>query len=191
MHRPRRTALALAGALLVSGCYGPFNLTRRLYRWNGEISGKWEREFVFLLLAYLPVYGLAVLGDAVVFNSMEFWTGNNPVDPPSTPRSSQTRTRRLARGDDEVLLSFASTPEGAQLLIEQFRDRQAMGAFRVKRRRGLSVGVDGEGKLLFTAQTMPNGDLLIRDGDGRHVASYSAAHVERVLASARGYDAGP
>ena len=72
----------LAAALLVSGCYGPFNLTRRLYRWNGQVGTKWENEFVFLLLGLAPVYSLAVAGDAVVFNSMEFWTGNNPVDPP-------------------------------------------------------------------------------------------------------------
>ncbi len=74
----------LAAVLLVSGCYGPFNLTRRLYRWNGQVSqGKWEKEFVFILLAYVPVYGLTIAGDALVFNSMEFWTGKNPVEPPS------------------------------------------------------------------------------------------------------------
>lgn len=73
----------LAAVLLVSGCYGPFNLTRRLYQWNGQVGTKWEREFMFMLLAWAPVYGLTLVGDAVVFNSMEFWTGKNPVEPPS------------------------------------------------------------------------------------------------------------
>ena len=79
----RRVTLGmLVLALFLSGCYGPFNLTRRLYRWNGQVEGKWEKEFVFLLLAWAPVYGLTVAGDAMVFNAMEFWTGKNPVDSP-------------------------------------------------------------------------------------------------------------
>jgi len=36
-------AVALAAGLLASGCFGPFNLTRRLYRWNEQVEGKWER----------------------------------------------------------------------------------------------------------------------------------------------------
>ena len=81
----RRFGIGMAAmALAASGCYGPFNLTRRLYNWNGQVSpGRWEKEFVFIVLAYIPVYGLAIAGDAIVFNSMEFWTGNNPVEPPS------------------------------------------------------------------------------------------------------------
>lgn len=90
----------LAVGLFVSGCYGPFNLTRRLYTWNSE-SGKtkWEKEFLFLLLAWAPVYSLTVLGDALVFNAMEFWTGKNPVDPPeggdvASRDESRARSRR-------------------------------------------------------------------------------------------------
>ena len=84
MWRTRRVTLGmLALALFLSGCYGPFNLTRRLYQWNGQVQGKWEKEFMFLLLAWAPVYGLTVAGDAIVFNSMEFWTGKNPVDSPA------------------------------------------------------------------------------------------------------------
>ncbi len=73
MHRVWRMNVGLlAMVLFVSGCYGPFNLTRRLYQWNGQVGAKWEREFVFILLAWAPVYSLAVFGDAVVFNSIEF-----------------------------------------------------------------------------------------------------------------------
>ena len=50
--------------VFLSGCYGPFNLTRRIYKWNSEIAGKWEREFTFILLALLPIYELAAMGVA-------------------------------------------------------------------------------------------------------------------------------
>lgn len=68
--------LPLAGA----GCFGSFNLTRKIYDINQSVSPEpWVREVVFLAFAIAPVYGLAMLIDAVVFNSVEFWTGRNPM----------------------------------------------------------------------------------------------------------------
>ena len=76
-------AAVLALAVFASGCYGPFNLTRRLYRWNAQAGhDPWEREFIFLLLTWVPIYGIAITADTIAFNSMQFWTGKNPVDPP-------------------------------------------------------------------------------------------------------------
>jgi hypothetical protein len=80
----KKGALAgvLCAAMLTASCYGPFNLTRRVHHWNGEVGGKWAQEGVFLVFIILPVYGIATLADAVIFNSVEFWTGDNPIDPP-------------------------------------------------------------------------------------------------------------
>ncbi|TLY37510.1 MAG: DUF3332 family protein, partial [Nitrospirae bacterium] len=73
--------IALVAATLVSflsmtsACYGPFNLTRNLYKWNSQLKGtkeigaKWMRGLVFPLL--IPFYLLAAVGDAVVFNFIE------------------------------------------------------------------------------------------------------------------------
>ena len=186
MHtRNRLAAIAMATALFASGCYGPFNLTRRLYQWNGQINGKWEKEFVFLVLAYVPVYGLTVFGDAVIFNSMEFWTGNNPVDPPGTMRrSALPQTKRIARGDAEAILSYRPTPQGASVVIQQFQHGQPAGRLTVQRRDGMTVGLDADGKVLLTAQTLADGRVLIRDSQGKQVASYSAGEVEQFLKSA-------
>lgn len=177
-------AVVLAAGVLLSGCYGPFNLTRRLYQWNSQVGDKWEKELVFLLLVALPVYQLTTFGDAVVFNSMEFWTGRNPVDPP-TKKSAIPQTRRLARGDQEVLLTYASTPAGANLLIEQFRRGQGVGGFRVEQRNGRTAGYDDDGRLLFTAATRSEGGIVVHDGRGQQVASYTAEQVQQFVESAR------
>ena len=71
--------LVLCLAVLMSGCYGTFSLTKRLHHWNGTQDGRWVQEGVFLLLAIVPVYGICMLGDALIFNSIEFWGGNNPI----------------------------------------------------------------------------------------------------------------
>jgi len=68
--------------LLATSCYGPFNLTRRLHHWNGTVDGEWGNEGIFLLCAIIPVYGVCMLGDALIFNSIQFWGGENPISPP-------------------------------------------------------------------------------------------------------------
>ena len=189
MRRSHSIGVGLvAMALLLNGCYGPFNLTRRLYNWNGQAgTTKWEQEMVFLLLVALPVYELTALGDAIVFNSMEFWTGNNPVDPPAYRKGAlpAPRTKRLARGNQEVLLTYTSTPAGAQLFIDQFRQGQGVGGFRVEHRDGRTAGYDSDGRLLFTATSLAEGGIVIHDGNGQQVASYSAEQVQQFVESAR------
>ena len=180
MRRSHRIGTGLlALALFASGCYGPFNLTRRLYNWNGQTgTTKWEREFIFILLAWLPVYGLTVLGDAIVFNSMEFWTGNNPVEPPTMRKGGLPMTKRIARGNDEAILTYTPAADGAALQIQQFRQQHPAGALRIEQRNGMTVGLDADGQVLFTAQTMPDGGVLVHDAGGKQVASYSADQVE-------------
>ena len=187
MQRSHRMGIGfLALALFVSGCYGPFNLTRRLYRWNGQVgTTKWEREFVFVLLAWLPVYGLSVLGDAIVFNSMEFWTGNNPVEPPEMKKAALSVTKRIARGDDEAVLTYTPAVDGGTLQVQQFRGQRPAGALRIEQRDAMTVGSDADGQVLFTAQTMPDGGVLVHDAAGKQVAAYSSDQVERFLKSTR------
>ena len=181
MRQPHRVATTLlAGMLFAGGCYGPFNLTRRLYKWNGEIDGKWEKEFIFLVLAALPIYSLAGLGDAVVFNSMEFWTGKNPVD---APRSALPATKRIVRGDDAAVLTYTANPAGRELLVQQFHRGADVGSLRIQQQDGMTVGYDAEGHVVLAAQALSDGGMLIRDAKGQQVASYSPDQVQRLFES--------
>lgn len=86
-----------AGALVgTSGCFGSFNLTRKVYGFNKTVSkDKFVQELVFLGLNVVPVYGIASFIDAIVANTIEFWTGKNPVEMSSTIRvDSTTRVTR-------------------------------------------------------------------------------------------------
>jgi hypothetical protein len=174
----------LALGLFVSGCYGPFNLTRRLYRWNSEVGDKWERELVFLVLIILPAYEFAGLADAIAFNSIEFWTGNNPVDAPDQKGALPLpETKRIARGDAETLLTY--TPGVPELLVEQFRQGRPTGTLRLEHRDGVTVGADASGRTLAIAQTLADGSILISSDDGGRVARYSPEEVEQTLRAVR------
>ncbi len=75
-------ALSLTVATLTAGCLGPNNAFNNLHHWNKSATdNKWGNELIFLALNVIPVYGLAYLGDVVIFNSVEFWGGDNPITP--------------------------------------------------------------------------------------------------------------
>jgi hypothetical protein len=44
----------------------------------------------------LPVYGLCTLGDALIFNSIEFWGGENPIQKASAPHGDEMCLRSVA-----------------------------------------------------------------------------------------------
>lgn len=84
----RRTALGLLSLLLVlGGCLGPGHATARLYDVNQRVENKWAREGVFLV--FLPGYLVCSLGDNLIFNSVQWWTGENPIDPPQRQTPSE------------------------------------------------------------------------------------------------------
>ena len=74
-------ALVLVAAVgtLSAGCFGKFQLTRKLYDVNQSIDEKYLRSAATWVLVIVPVYGVAALLDLIVFNVIEFWSGENPV----------------------------------------------------------------------------------------------------------------
>jgi hypothetical protein len=72
-------AMVAAMGIALTGCYGSFNMTKKVHAWNGSLGNKFVQEAVFLGLIIIPVYEVAALLDAVILNTVEFWTGSNPM----------------------------------------------------------------------------------------------------------------
>ena len=47
--------------------------------WNQGVGDKFVNELVFIALHIVPVYEIAYLADLVVLNTIEFWSGSNPM----------------------------------------------------------------------------------------------------------------
>lgn len=72
----------LCAVMLTTSCIGPMNASGRVKTWNRKIENRWLGEGVFLVFRYFPVYTACFLGDVLIFNSIEFWGGKNPIKPP-------------------------------------------------------------------------------------------------------------
>lgn len=68
-----------ASSIMFSSCIGSFPLWHKLLKWNGTVGDKFTNELVFVALHIVPVYEIAGLVDALVLNSVEFWTGSNAI----------------------------------------------------------------------------------------------------------------
>lgn len=73
------SAVLLASSLLFTSCIGSFALTNKVLAWNQQIDNKFVNELVFFGFHILPVYEISALADLLVINSVEFWSGTNPV----------------------------------------------------------------------------------------------------------------
>lgn len=92
-HKSIRTAIVaviLSLSLLTTSCIGSFSLTKKVMAWNNQVGSKFVNELVFVAFWIVPVYEITALSDLLVVNSIEFWSGVNPV---------ATSTRRLEGSD--------------------------------------------------------------------------------------------
>ena len=70
----------LCGSMMFSSCIGSFALFNTVKDWNENLTdNKFINEVVYLAMCIVPIYEICYFVDNVVFNSIEFWTGDNPV----------------------------------------------------------------------------------------------------------------
>ena len=94
-------ALTLGISLMSSSCVGNFMLFNKLAQWNlKSIQDKWLAEIIFVGLTIIPVYPICYAADALVFNSIEFWTGDNPIKDVKLGSSDEYR---LKKNDDGIV----------------------------------------------------------------------------------------
>ena len=74
------TAGILISTFMFQSCIGSFALTNKVLTWNKNVNNKFVNELVFFAFWVLPVYEVSALADLLVINSIEFWSGNNPME---------------------------------------------------------------------------------------------------------------
>ena len=173
----------VAGLLVLNGCYGPFYLVRKVHKFNGEVSNnKWVVEVAYLLMTSLPVYGLAGAADAIIFNSIEFWTGENPLA--SKAELETPKTKRIVRGSNEIVLSKQSSPSGDTLLLQQLNHGQPGESLRIQRSGDAMIAYNQAGEAIYRAQTLADGGVVVSNAQGEQIARYSSDQVNQFLKSA-------
>jgi len=128
MRNLKRVMLGLLAATVLfatSGCYGTYTLTKKIYKWNGNATdNKWANSIIMWGLVIIPVYEICIFVDFIVLNTVEFWTGSNPL----AMAEGESETQIVLSGDK----TFEITATQNQFHIEQIEGDGAGQAVDLK-----------------------------------------------------------
>lgn len=178
----RRLLLGAGLAVGASGCWGGFGLSKKLYDWNAGVGNKWVVWLVFFLFAIIPVYGVCLLVDCLVINSIEFWSGSNPMghNAPTAPGTAE-KERTIDNGDGTK--TTLSRVDGTTMRVVR---RDPEGHFL----DGFEVQMEGEragqvrtleGEVLVTNERLSDGTLAVTFN--AETTFVSPAQQEQIAAS--------
>lgn len=151
-------ALVLSGSLLFSSCIGSFGLFNRLNSWNQSVGTKFVNELVFLAFNIIPVYGVAYLADVLVINSIEFWSGSNPM--------ANVGDVKKVKGENGNYLvktlenGYSITKEGETASMDLIYNKEA---------NTWNVVADGESAELIKMNNDGTADLFLPNGEKMNV----------------------
>lgn len=175
------TSLVLVSFLTVSaGCFGPFNLTRNVYHWNssikgsGEVNEKWMKELVFFGMIVIPVYMFSALLDAFIFNSIQFWSGDNPI---KVTQDADGHIHEVRLGDTTISVSWSEDHRSAALTYRQ-QGRIAKTATIVEQGGGFRMVEDGESPV-YISEFSADGGVNVLDRDCRLVDHVSFDRMQQ------------
>ena len=168
-----------------TACYGPFNLTKNVYHWNsgikgsGEVNDKWMKEFVFFGMIVVPVYMFSALLDAFIFNSIQFWSGDNPVKASELEEDGQTKVAQIG----DLTLRWTPTNEGATVTYERHGIIERRATI-VSSATGYRL-LDEKGRTLAEAESAADGTFTILDHNCQVVQRWTGDQV-RVMVQSHG-----
>lgn len=106
--------LSCAAAIALTGCYGKNAAFNKLHDWNGTLGDKWINSVVHFVLMVIPVYQIVLgLVDGLVLNTVEFWTGSNPL------ASGDTYFEKDAQGNQVAAVKNADGSMSVELTDAQ------------------------------------------------------------------------
>lgn len=134
-------------------------MTKAVYDFNGDaFQNRIAENILFWAFLILPVYGIAMLGDAVIFNLIEFWTGET-LDVAQEVHPDGTKVVLQPGSDSRTEAQLVVTaPDGQQHMLRFVKSDEDL--FRVLDETGRAVG--------FVAR-QDDGTIHLQDADHRLV----------------------
>lgn len=167
----------LIGALTLPSCIGSFGLTNKLLTWNNHVGSKFVNELVFFAFWIIPVYEISGLADLLVLNTIEFWSGDNPVAEGS----------RLIEGNDGKYLVV--TDENGYTITSQNDGSTVRLDFNKEDKSWSIANADGSKQTIFSfvddthvALPTPDGTQTIVELSNQGVYAYQQIATAACLA---------
>lgn len=169
-------AITLASSLLFSSCLGSFNAFNNLKDWNKGVSdSKFVNNLVFWGLNIIPVYGLFFLGDAIIFNVIEFWSGSNPI----AMREGETEVQLVERDGNTYKMTASKNRIQVAVLDGPKKGGKVELFYKPDDRSWNAIRPNGE---IIKLSSMEEGFYIVYMPDGREIKMNQGMNREEGLA---------
>lgn len=169
MLKSVKLASAVFVASVLSGCVGSNAVTEKVMEVNvGAVDNRYARAGLNMLMA--PVYGIAISVDYLVVNSMEFWTGENPIS--GKPHIFDAEVDTLIEINDQLDKTLTEAPlQSNNKMIES-------GVLYSIDENTVKMEITYNTSETATLTGVKSGDSVIYYIDGQPVAQTTMAQLE-------------
>lgn len=153
--------LLMIASFAAVGCTGTFKLTNEVYKFHRS-QEKWVDEILFVAFVIVPVYGVATLADGIIFNSIEFWTGQNPI---------------ASTGDGENHLATKFDEQTGNIEVTSLAEPEKSAV--VSRTDTGVIVKNQQGEVLFTSVEDSLGGVTVFDANNDVIQYYRPEQIEK------------
>lgn len=127
--------LITAGSVTAFGnCFGKFALVRKFYAAHDgiEVGSGMLARFVKTILMYFPfsiLYFIGFLFDVILFNLIEFWTGNNVIGLNEYNKNGEY-VKSIQKDDESVTLKYSGFGERLDMTMKKGEINESFVALR-------------------------------------------------------------
>lgn len=145
--------LLMAGTMAASSCIGSFGLFNKVLDWNQQATGnKFLNWLIFILIS--PAYVLCGVADIFVINSIEFWSGTNPL-------AENVGKTESIMGSDGKLYAVTTLEDGYEV---KGPDGQIVNFTYDKEENTWSMVQDGKKTTLLKIKDNDTAQIYLNDG---------------------------
>ena len=98
--------IAIAGSIVFSSCIGSFNLFNKYEKWQCNMSNSKILNGIVGLILQPIAAPICLTVDALVLNTIEFWSGSNPM----------TASTKQVKGSDGKIYAVKTTKKGYEIV---------------------------------------------------------------------------
>ena len=161
-------AVLMAASLIFSSCIGSFSLFNSYAKWQRTMT---NNKFVNAIVGFvlMPICGsISILVDSLVLNTIEFWSGENPM-------SANVGKTRQVTGSDGSLYAITTLKNGYEIQAE---NGEVAHFYYDKKTNTWSFEQNGEQQDVFRFNEDGTMTVMMQDGQQLRVTPDEAGLYE-------------
>ena len=161
-------AVLMAASLIFSSCIGSFSLFNSYAKWQRTMT---NNKFVNAIVGFvlMPICGsISILVDSLVLNTIEFWSGENPM-------SANVGKTRQVTGSDGSLYAITTLKNGYEIKAE---NGEVAHFYYDKKTNTWSFEQNGEQQDVFRFNEDGTMTVMMQDGQQLRVTHDEAGLYE-------------